>query len=249
MDIKVQIKELREMYGEDELHKDLKCYIQSSEIFGQVLHHPLIVQVPYLPALNKMINQQYKHKKTSIQKYLENGEWSGYIFMHERPYRMDAFRDIRDDLSGEEYWSTLKDIFIDSENISQNYDDWDELLNCERSGKEYFMDDDDRKSFDALPDKLTIYRGFKDKNSENGFSWTLNLKKAIWFADRFNDDGSYVAKATVSKKDIIGYTDSRNEDEVIVVPEKINILKIVDSSDTNIFNNIPVKKSSALKRP
>jgi hypothetical protein len=249
VDIKDQVKKLKDTYGEEDLHDDLKYYIQSSETLGQILHHPLVVQVPYFPALNKMINQQYKHKKNSIEKSFESGEWDSYIFMHERPYRMDAFNDIKDDLNNEEYWSTLKTIFVDSENISQNHSDWDELLDCERDGKEHFMDKSDKESFNKLPDDLIIYRGFKDENGENGFSWTLSVEKAIWFADRFgNSDNSYVASATVNKNNIIGYTDSRNEDEIIVTPENIRILKIVNSSQTNLFDDIPVKISSPVKK-
>lgn len=248
MDIEDQIKKLNEFYGEEELHEDLKEYLNDTDFIGQVLQHPLVYQVPYSPHLNKMANKQYEFKKNKLNQSIEKKDWDSYIFMHERPYRLEAFQAIEDQLSDQEYWSTLQSVFVDSENINQNYYDWENLFYSERNGKEHFMSEDSKIAFDKLPEELIIYRGFVNEDGEKSFSWSLDLERATWFANRFNsDEESYVAKATVNKKDIIGYIVDRSEEEIVVLPENLNIIKIVYSNDTYLLNDEIEKTISSLK--
>jgi hypothetical protein len=243
MDIEEQIKQLNEFYGKEELHEELKKYIFEADFIGQVLQHPLVYQVPYSPQFNKMVNKQFEFKKNKLEQAIENKDWDNYIFMHERPYRIEAFQAIEENLSNKEYWSTLKSIFVDSENIYQNFNDWENLFYSERDCKEYFMSEDNKLAFDELPEELIIYRGFVNDDGENSFSWSLDIEKAIWFANRFSKgEEYYVAKATVNKKDIIGYTNDRNEEEIVVLPEHLNILKVVNSNNIDLLHT-DIKKT------
>lgn len=237
MNLEDQIKKIKNKYESVELHEDLKDYIQDSGFIGEMLHHPLVVHVPYAKELNGIINSQYEFKKKKLDEFIKDKKWSSYIHMYERPYRLDAFEEIKDSLTDKEYWSTLKDVFVDSENISQNYETWDFLLNSERDHSEFFMDEDDRLFLEQMPEEIIVYRGFKDEGGEESFSWTLNLEKAIWFAERFGkDDDSSVAKAIINKKDVIGYINSRNEEEILILPENVNVIKIVNSDDIESLN-------------
>lgn len=77
--------------------------------------------------------------------------------------------------------------------------------------------------FEELPEKVTIYRGIRDEKYIKGFSWTVSKDKGIWFAKRFDTDNQILLETVIDKKDILCYTDERDEKEVIINPKKLNI--------------------------
>lgn len=86
-----------------------------------------------------------------------------------------------------------------------------------RIGQEYI---------DTLPDVITIYRGQGDESTplNKAYSWTLNQKIAYLFAIKNSQDTSFVYTATLKKEDIIDYIDCRKEDEILALPEKVQII-------------------------
>jgi hypothetical protein len=46
-----------------------------------------------------------------------SGDWCTYIWLHERPYRVEALQDIAFNLRGREYWEMVSHVWSDSENI------------------------------------------------------------------------------------------------------------------------------------
>lgn len=93
--------------------------------------------------------------------------------------------------------------------------------------------------FDALPDTVTVYRGINlpagepvNRDSFAGLSWTLEHDRAAWFARRFlgvikhdgrRYDRAYVATGMVHKSAIYALFVSREESEVVVEPEYVEI--------------------------
>lgn len=71
-------------------------------------------------------------------------------------------------------------------------------------------------------DMIPIYRG-TSVNNYRGLSWTLEQKKAEWFAKRFpiGDSKRYVFDGKIRKKDIIAFFNDRNEKEVVCDYRKI----------------------------
>jgi hypothetical protein len=73
-------------------------------------------------------------------------------------------------------------------------------------------------------DFITIYRG-EGENSihhDESLSWTLSMTVAGFFATRYESkSGGRIYKGKVRKKDILMYSDDRNEDEVIVDPKYV----------------------------
>jgi hypothetical protein len=199
------------------LHEDLQVWLEEGDF--PVLRHPLVYGVPYILQLNYMYNKQYEHKVEKKKESLEKGEWSTYIWIHERPYRFEAFLDIEHLIeTDKEWWEILSGIWIDSENIWQHLDEWVNLF-ISRGNSYYFMDENERKAFEELPDEITIYRGHQTKN-KNGLSWTLNEEKAHWFAKRFKASGK-VERKTIRKTDVIAYLLGRNEQEIIYIPDEL----------------------------
>ena len=84
--------------------------------------------------------------------------------------------------------------------------------------KETLMDEASRKTFDNIPEILTIYRGIQSKKARiRGLSWTTDLEKAKWFARRFNCNNT-VFEAKIEKKNVFACFDIRGESEVVVNP-------------------------------
>ena len=143
--------------------------------------------------------------------------------MHERPHRLDAFGELIATrvVKDIDYWELLGSIWIDSENIWQNFPNWKRLLRSKRPHKHAFMDADDKKEFKALPNRLTVYRGCVCGQNETGMSWTLDKAKATWFSSRFlrRDKGEKpcVLEKTINKSKAFAYLTGRGESEVIIL--------------------------------
>lgn len=207
----------------DPLDPELQDYKEELAI-GPVLRHPLVYQVPYFPQMAPDANGRFWQIQKALEDARSEGNWSGYISMHERPYRLQALLDISEnyDLTDEEYWELVAHFWIDSENIHQNASQWRELW-MGRDEPHLAMDSDDLAFLLTLPDVVTIYRGFRDVEHQNGMSWTLDRDKAIWFANRYrrDDRDAYLATAKVRRHDILAYFSGRNEQEIVVYPEKL----------------------------
>lgn len=207
----------RELINKEvELHEDLKPYVETGS-FLPMLRHPLVYHVPYSEQMNGMINNFYTHKKEAAEKSLKERDYSKYIWLHERAYRVNAFSEVESYLSDKSYWGILGTIWIDSENIYQNLTFWNYFLKKDRDGKKHFMSDEDLGVFNKFPETITVYRGCKEGQNENGYSYTTDESIASWFANRFNNGTPKVVELTVKKEDILAYTNSRGEKEVIIV--------------------------------
>lgn len=88
----------------------------------------------------------------------------------------------------------------------------------QEADKSYLMSKREQKKFNALPEKVTIYRGVNNPEYKYGFSWTLDKRMAYWFANRYESKECYVYECIVDKKDLICYFEIRNEKEVLIDP-------------------------------
>lgn len=199
----------------EELIDELKPHI-TGEGIKRALKHPLIYVVPYLDIENKRINEAFKLKKRKIEQAIQDQDWVFYVALHEKPYRLDAIR-IIDPLikTNTLYWHIVRETWIICENVWEQKKEWYKILTSKRRGDpKQFMPEEDRKVWDNLPDKITIYRGHQGINKK-GFSWTLKEKTALWFAKRFESKTAWVEIKTVNKKDCFAYLSIRGEDEII----------------------------------
>ena len=195
------------------LHPDLVPYFEADGALGAQVRHPLVYQVPLWS--NGSANAYYLQKKRDLDKALEEKNYNRVVYLHERPYRLQAFIQIQKYLSDEKYWSLLASVWTDTENAWQHLDEWRELFNSSRPKRQRLMDRDEVLAYDSLPDTVKVYRGCQKGINEDGISWTLKRDKAEWFATRFSKDGLVLEKE-IQKKDIIAVFTNRNEFEVII---------------------------------
>lgn len=203
----------RVMNSPEPLHDDLVPYLREG-VLGKQLQHPLVYQIPLTSY--GYANAYYLQKVEDVEKALQNHKYDSFIFLHERPYRIDAFKAIEGTLTDVQYWKLLGEIWTDTENQWQNYEDWKALIGADRPSRNYLMDEEEFNTLLALPDVVTIYRGAQVGINEHGLSWTLDKSKAQWFSTRIERDGEpIVLERTVPKSEIIAYFSGRNESEVI----------------------------------
>jgi hypothetical protein len=76
---------------------------------------------------------------------------------------------------------------------------------------------------------VTVYRGLGLKSTpvEEAYSWTTNLYTALFFATRFNDNGT-VYTAKIHKNKVIDYIESRREYEILTKYEDLENVEIMD---------------------
>lgn len=234
------LQQLHDMLGLNDdgtppdLHPDLVPYVDEGGRFGPVLHHSLVIEMFYDPLHNGRINRLYEAKLAAIDAAADAMDWDTFVFLRERPYRLDAFAYIAEEIEDDAtYWRLLASLWIDTENLWQNVDLWREFLDADRPGRtEYLMDDDaDRTMFEHVPDMLTVYRGvcIDDLDDDSGLSWTSDETRAEWFARRFasvRGDEPTVLVGTVNKGDVIATFAGRGEEEVVVLPEHVTITAV-----------------------
>lgn len=218
---------LKKLVGEqEELHPDLKPYLGEAESLGTCLRHPLVFAVPYIELWNARYNEQYRHKCEYRDKAFNEGNWGSYIFIHEKPYRVEALyeleRDHGDVVPDEEFWKMFGEVWTNIENMWQMDDEIRELLDMaqfhKRKKKKSMMDDDELALLDSLPNQFVVYRGHQLIN-DWGLSWTLSPWRAKWFANRWSDPNATVTRATIRKANVIGLFLGRSEMEVGAIPE------------------------------
>jgi hypothetical protein len=92
-------------------------------------------------------------------------------------------------------------------------------------GQRLMMDESEQAALAALPDPVPVFRGFSLDGSERGFSWTVDRHRAEWFAHRFASLGgeARVACGTVAKAKVIAYLLSREESQVLALPEDVSL--------------------------
>jgi hypothetical protein len=205
----------------EDLDLELSEHLTDGKPFA-MLRHPLVYQVPYHSCLNAMSNAQLKAKTKAVEQAKEARNWSRYISLHERPWRMWAFQNICDEMDDVGYWSSLSSVWTDSENINQNGKEWAGLLGSNRPGREAMMTKADLKVFNALPSHIEVFRG-SCKRDPYPFSWTTSREKAEWFAKRqmsIRNQTGVVHEMIVQKEQVLAYIGGRNENEIVVLPRR-----------------------------
>lgn len=208
----------------EELNPELVPYLVESEVFGLSLKHPLVFAVPYFPRDNARTNAIYKWKKEQLARARRSRDWHNYVFLHERPYRSLGLSQIAWEMAHKDYWVLLATVWYDTENLWQWGELLQELLEADRPGRwRYFMEEADRSRLIKLPTTVTVYRGHSNENRD-GWSWTTDHDRALWFARRFGFRASLLTTGTVRKTEITASLLAQGEDELVINPANVKII-------------------------
>ena len=161
-------------------------------------------------------NKALAQKKALVEEAYESSDWKQYVDWHEKPYRGRAIQYLSDmdELSHHEYWGLLTYVWPMVDTPSTALDTWAELWTSSRPKPEGFF------TLPVSDDPLKVFRGVQLSLMEDGLSWTLSRKRAQWFADRHGDDG-HVFERKVLRKDVLYYTNAREEQEIVILPKSL----------------------------
>lgn len=218
--------DLDDFFGDEPLHDDLVPHLSNWRL-GRALFHPLVHEPLYHELQNKHYNRVYLSKKTALAKAITDKNWSSYIFIHERPYRLEALMDVIHDYGVRtpgKMWPLIADVWIDSENIFQGLEEWTALWAYAPNKRIHFvMDDAEKEALRELPEVIPVYRGFTVDGADAGLSWTTDREKAEWFARRFRQEGVVpkLASGTISKEKVLAYFLGRGENEIVAFPDDV----------------------------
>lgn len=86
-----------------------------------------------------------------------------------------------------------------------------------------FLSKENRRAFDALPDRIEVYRG-QEVDAPVGFSWTTNREIGEWFAHRWVmlRKRPALLSGTVRKRSVWAIELGRDEDEVLCHPLRVS---------------------------
>jgi hypothetical protein len=135
--------------------------------------------------------------------------------------RLPALLELADDMEGEDWLVLLGRLWSEIDNIGVYSDDLfgaiRERVRDMESVIPEMMSHEERVTFEALPEQITIYRGCGPKNMF-GFSWSLDRRTAAKFPfmTRYSTGEPRLLIATISKNRAAALKLDRGEQEVIV---------------------------------
>ncbi|MGP4994637.1 hypothetical protein [Glutamicibacter ardleyensis] len=216
--------DLQQMVDEP-LLPELEPYLRHDSALGKGLHHPLVVEP--IGVVNGLANRIYTSKTIALQQAIATQDWETATFIHERPYRVEAF--VKYALRGEcialadlspELRLLVTRIWSDSENHHEMRLYWERFF-AKQDGKLLLADERGRELYETLPEVLTVYRG--DHLDSLRISWSLDKATGEFFAKRYNERDRTLLTGTVKKEHIYGVLVERHESEVLVDMRHVNI--------------------------
>jgi hypothetical protein len=209
---------VQEVYSDgEELLPELKSSIIDGGLFnGKSIQHPLVIgDLDLMP--NSYYNSQLIRKQLKLKEFEKNNEFESYLFLIEKPFRVLFFSELvrqnKIKKLSKTYWRILSSLWTGSENIFQHKELWKELLK-EKTNSHYFMSKKDLEFYNSLENEFMVYRGYNQW--EDGYSYTIDKDVAIWFAERFGQNG-LIRERLVKKEDVFAFTNSRQEKEIIII--------------------------------
>jgi hypothetical protein len=128
-----------------------------------------------------------------------------------------------DDLPLAEFWRAVADAWSDCERQFVTPEDWRRMWTSRPDDDLRWlnvMTDAERAEFEALPDRVRVWRGVNARNRVRGLSWTLDCRLAHWFAGRF-EGPSVVIAGIVLRRRVLALFQARSESEVVVFPRYV----------------------------
>lgn len=185
-----------------------------------MLHDPLII-VPCLTLEQvEEANDTYRCRKAAAAEARRDGNFSGYVFRHEKPYRVKALTELLE-IDPALAAKLFADVWMDSEIIFPNNHLWIRAWRLLPDPKAT-MNQDEQNEFAELPELFPIFRGYTlPRGTQRGLSWTIDQERAEWFSRRLPAEHYFVAAGSIRKKDVLAFFSGRDEREIVVFPRKV----------------------------
>lgn len=152
-----------------------------------------------------------------------------FFLLVNKPYSLTFFKYTNDYLSDKDFSEMLRLSYQREEMPSKDIEvsiaeitDW-----FIQANPEYLMEEDERRTFDELPENIVVYRGVRDSETKvESLSWTVDIEVARRFQKMYAP--KVVGKlysAMISKTDTFAYWNE--EKEILCHPDKLKNIKII----------------------
>jgi hypothetical protein len=206
-------------------------------------NHPFLVDI-FPIALTEEIDDLLEAREQYAEDSLAKGSLSGYIFAHQRPYRLGELIslgkhqiDTKDKRSCVKFWKLAASVWMDAEE-DESHPLWEALLNSPVPYRDAMTSSHDRRLLRSFLDPITVFRGIQaadhdaaKETARRGYSWTTSRRVAEFFSQRFLEGGDlpWIAMAKVNPSQAIAYLSNRNEHEILldsaqIDPQEINVV-------------------------
>ena len=116
------------------------------------------------------------------------------------------------------YWQMLAAVWMDTTICTPNLNTWKTLFCAPRRNRHKLMKKADRHAFEALPERLDIYRNGTTDDEAMCFTLDKEVCKI------FRQPGAETFHKRVSKDDVICYFNRRREAEVLYIPRAEQVM-------------------------
>ena len=206
-----------------------ECEISGLEGLGLV-QHPYISNMAWYDRDVRQIKFLHDPKnrekcREAYRKAIYGADLTALFCMVGSPYKMTWFNLCKAYLTKAEYAEYLKESWTGEENPNQdvNVSRSRAVSLFQKAEKKNLMDEEEYSCYEDLPQKVTVWRGVSPGRERLGLSWTNDKDIAAWFMKRFEskNKAGYMLEATIDKKNILAYFNSRGEKEIVVDVYKI----------------------------
>jgi hypothetical protein len=162
-------------------------------------------------------NRQYRESKVECDKALAKKDFFEFVFLHDWTHQVEALKGLMLRLPAAQYGRLVRRVWTESNDVLwTSMREWTDLfLSLSEVSRRQFMTQQDQKVFDALPEKFHVYRGYYPNLNEGGMSWSLDREIAVGYGPK----DARVRSKTIQKSDVLGYTNARNDKEIILQAE------------------------------
>ncbi|MGE5604288.1 MAG: hypothetical protein ACM3YE_01190 [Bacteroidota bacterium] len=159
----------------------------------------------------------------AIKQDIKDNDFFGALFRLDKPYGLSAFENVFDYIPDQYKYETFRDVYMAGEYGFQDIPESIITKVFELAPRDF------KDKLNGKIDKdgyLVVYRGEGSKSAPvvKAYSWTLSKKQAKWFALRFDNEGN-VYKARIHIDKVIDYIEDREEEEILVRGEDVEILE------------------------
>lgn len=207
------------VFRPEPLSPRLRRHIVTMPSGVRVLRHPYVTGL-YAEELHAMFNARLEHVTTEVQAALQRRDLEGFVFLHERPFRLTALLEYvgtvgANSIHADALAEATINVWVDCEGPSVNRAAWAHLFRVYVAPSH--IGAEAKATVPAL-----LYRGAVAERNV-GMSWTPDLELAQWFARR---NGMFAKRKPVTYQvaarpdDVLARCDQR-EPEFILDPRSL----------------------------
>lgn len=155
--------------------------------------------------------------ETRFNEMERKGDWDSLFTFADKRISLLKFMEKYKEIPKEEIVDIFASVYVRQEfgfHLLEN-----DLIEYVFSHSELSEERKERMSNLPAGDELIVYRGSGDYILE-GYSWTLSIDTAEFFANRYSKEG-VIYKGKVKKSDVLDYYENRGESEVLVNPDNV----------------------------